>query len=450
MKRFLLIVVLISQFKSFYAQDTLAVKHKKMHRHHTEIDTTEEKVNRLLYNYTSETINNVFNEDLRKGATNRLTVNFDYAANSNSVSASFLYGLLFNNGISDKTKDRVDKRIKDRLKFSDDLKTGFTYEHYLPKWGGSFYLSYNQRQMRVVNGGKQAYETLFYGNSRFEGDSADFSNILVQNFIYNQYTGGVRKKIDYGTYQMEVGAGLSFLQVINNQDIRTNNASLYTAPDGEYIDLHYDLSLNTALEGAPKFFALNGIGASGDFHLGFMNKDKWKITADLSDVGVMTFRKQPVNYVGANAVHFTGIIINDLLSLGSQTFDTLKLDSAFKSYLPARTNNKYQLFVPFTFNLAFSKPLMHDKLVLTLGFQYKNLPKYYGYGYAKINYFIKKDMVFSASLGGGGYSWGNVGVEFSKHWKYFDFALGSANLLGLVLPANYTGTGVYLRLGTSF
>jgi len=59
-------------------------------------------------------------------------------------------------------------------------------------------------------------------------------------------------------------------------------------------------------------------------------------------------------------------------------------------------------------------------------------------------------MIFSASVGAGGYSLCDVGVEFAKSWKYFDFAVGSSNLLGLVLPNYYSGSAFYLRLGTTF
>jgi hypothetical protein len=445
MKRIFLSIAIVTVFLAVKAQDsTLNTKHI---RHSADTSGVPEF---MLYNYTSETLNNLFNEQARPDAHNRLTVNFDYSGNSNTVPAAFMYNILFNNDINDKLKDRVDKRLKGKLIFEDNMRTGFNYEHYISKWGGSFFVSYNQRQMRVISGTQQTFETAFYGNARFEGDTADLSNLRFQNYIYNQYTAGFKKKVDYGNYQMDFGLGLSFLQVINNQDIRTNHTTLYTAPDGEYVDINYDLSFNSALQGAPSFFALNGLGGSGDFHLGFMNHDKWKVTFDLTDLGIMTFRKNPVNYSGANNVHFTGIVIPDLLHFSSQTFDTLNLDSAVRSYLPTKSNNSYSLFIPFTANIAFSKPLLHDHLVLTLGLQYHNVPNYYPYAYVKVNYFLPKSMVVSASLGAGGYSLCNVGFEFAKRWKYFDFAVGSANLLGLILPNYYTGTGLYLRLGTTF
>ncbi len=403
-----------------------------------------------VFNYTSASINSLFNDEIRPGASNRILVDFDYAANSSNAPMNFVYALLFRHEITRAMKDRIDRNIKTNLKFEDNLKTGWSIRHYFKKWDGEVFFSYNHRQFRNVIASKDMFELLFYGNARFAGQTADLSNTRVENFIYNQYTGGIKKKIDYGKYQMDVGVGISFLQVINQQDITTNAASIYTSEDGDTIRVHYDLSFNTAREGANTFFQRNGVGCSGDFHLGFMNKNDWKLSIDVSDVGYMMFRKTPVNYSAVKDIEFRGIVIPDLLHFGPATFDTLNLDSAVRSYLPTKSNNQYSLFVPFNASIAFSKSLLHQKLVLTFGLMYRNLPKYYAYGYVKANYFIKPDMVFSVTGGGGGYSWFNLGVEFAKRWKYFDFALGSSNLLGTVIPSQYTGMGIYLRMGTSF
>ncbi len=410
----------------------------------------KEPVKPLLYNYTSQSINNLFNEDIREGANNRVTADFDYAGNSNAAPAGILFAMIFKQPISNALKDRADNRLKKQLRFEDFMKTGFTYRRYLKKWDGEFFLSYHHRQLRNIVGSKETYELLFYGNARFAGQTADLSNIVFRNFIYNQYSGGIKKKIDYGTYQMDFGVGISLLQVINQLDIRTKEASIYTAEDGDTIRLNYDLSYNTAREGANTFFQFNGIGGSGDFHLGFMNRDKWKLSIDVSDVGYMMFRKTPVGYSAAKSVEFRGIVIPNLLNFTSATFDTLNLDSAIRSYLPTKSNSQYSLFTPFTIAAIFSKPLLNNRLVLNFGLQYRMLPNYYVYGYVKANYFIKPDMQVSVSGGAGGYSLFNLGFEFVKRWKYFDLAIGTPNFIGLVLPNHYTGTGLYLRLGSSF
>lgn len=404
----------------------------------------------LLYNHTSATLNNIFNEGFRPDATNRVNIDFDYAANSNAAPMQMVYALVFKGPISNKLKDRADSRIKNNIKFEDYMNTGATYRHYFKKWDGTVILGWHHRQSRVVFAPKQAFELAFYGNARFEGDTVNLTNINVQNHIYNALTLGISKTIDYGKYQMQFGVSGSFLHGVNNQMIRTGESWVYTAPDADSIVFNYDLSFNSARDGFVEFKQLNGAGASADFNLAFMNKDKWKITLDLMDVGYMTFRKAPLNYSAAKNVVFKGIVIPDLVNFSSQTFDTLNLDSAIRVNLPSKTNSKYSVFMPFSAQLAFSKPLMKNRLVLNLGLLYRYLPNYYVYGYAKVNYFIKPDMVFSASAGAGGYSLFNLGVDFSKSWKYFDFTIGSNNLLGLVAPTHMPGASLYLRLASSF
>lgn len=403
-----------------------------------------------LYNYTSLTINNLYSENLAPDTRNRITVDFDYSANSNGAPMNMVYALLFRNEITPALKGRGSNNIKDMLRLEDFMKTGLTYRHHIKRWDGEVFFSYHHRQMRNVNATKGLYDLVFYGNARFAGDTVDISNLRVQNYIYNQYTGGIRKQIDYGKLQMEFGIGLSFLQIINQQDISTRDSWIYTAEDGDTIRVKYDLTFNNAREGANTFFQRNGLGASGDIHLAFMNRDKWKLSVDFLDVGYMYFRKTPVNYSAAKEIEFRGIVLPNLLNFSPQTFDTLNLDSAVRSYLPTKTNNQYNLFIPFTASIAFSKPLLNNRLVLTFGYQYRFLPGYYGYGYVKANYFMKKNMVVSVTGGGGGYSWFNLGVEFSKRWKYFDLTIGSSNLLGTLIPTHYTGTGLYLRLGSCF
>lgn len=402
------------------------------------------------YNHTSPTLTSFFNEKIRPEANNRLQIDFDYFINSNAAPASMTYKLLFRGPINNKLKDRANTLIKNNLKFEDYMKTGISYRRYLPKWDGEIYLGYHHRQYRFLKAPKDAFQTVFYGNAMFEDKTADFSNLFFTNNIYNQYSIGVNKTFVYNRYQMEFGATVSLLQIINFQEAQTGKTTLYTAPDGEYLDINYDLTFNTVKEGATKFTDLNGLGMSGDFHLAFQNNNKWRISIDVNDFGRFTARKTPVNYSAVKSVKFQGIVLPDLLNFSASTFDTLKVDSAIRANLPSKSGNRFSVLMPFSAQIVFSKPLMKNKLVLSVGAVYRHLPRYYAYGFAKLNYFIKPDMVFSTSVGAGGYSLCNVGVDFTKAWKHFDITIGTSNLLGIVAPAYLPGTSVYLRLGSAF
>jgi hypothetical protein len=445
-----IIALIASVFTSFiFAQDTATVSHN--------IDSVKAAAGKstrakqyLLYNYTSLSNDNAIYQGFRSDASNRFVITGDFSSNSKTIPSAFGFKLLFNSPINQNLVDRADKFLGKQVNFDENTNTGIAYEHYLKHADMTLVLGYNYRQMLNLSGPKEAFETIFYGNARFEGDTANLSHIHFDFYTYNQYSIGLIKQIDYGNYQMQVGMIGSFLQVINNTDISTGNTTLYTAPYGEYLDINYDLTFNQATPNAPKFGDLNGVGASGDFHLAFANKDKWKLTFDVKDLGIVTFRKTPVNYTGTNNVMFQGFVIPDLLHFSSATFDTINLDSALTSKLPSKTNNQYSIFLPFSVNLAFSKPFLNDRLVMTLGVQYHYLPNYKLYGYAKFNYFLKPDMVVSASVAGGGYSLFDLGAEFCKSWKYFDVAVGTTKLIGMVVPTLYSGSNLYIRLGVTF
>jgi hypothetical protein len=412
-------------------------------------DTTASPMRFDLYNYTHQGLSNLFNEQLSPDTKNRITIDGEYSNNSNAAPALMGYSILLKSTISNALKDRADKLIKKDLKFDDFLKTGISYRRYFQKSDLTMIVGYHHRQMRILKAPKDAFQTVFYGNARFEDQTADFSNITFQNHIYNQYSVGISKKISYPKYQMEFGVVGSLLQGINHLYLNTNTTSIYTAPDGEYLDIKYDLTFNGAKEGAVKFTELNGVGASVDMHLAFMNNNKWRVALDVMDIGQMIFKKNPYNYTGTKDVRFQGIVLPDLLTFSPQTFDTLNLDSTLRTYLPNKSGNRYYVFMPFTAQLVFSKPI-NDKLVISAGLQYRFMPGYNVYGFAKVNYFLKKNAVISGSVGAGGYSLVNVGVDFTKRWKYFDLTVGTANLLGLVAPTHLPGTSIYIRLASSF
>lgn len=454
MKQFFLSLVVITYILPLYSQDSTAVKNPvdSSILEYSQVGHPNYKAKTyLLYNYTQQFGNNVFNEQFRDSAYDRIIVDGSFYSNSKGIPASMSYNLLFNLPVSSALINRADKQLRKYVKYEENLYDGLTYERYFKKAGLTFVAGYNYRQMVNLTGPKQAFETIFYGNAHFEGDTANLSNVTSDFYSYNQYSLGIIKRIDYGNYEMEAGITGSFLQVINNINLETgNNTNIYTAPYGEYVDINYNLTYNTATSGAPNFGSLNGVGASGDFNLSFSNKDKWRLSMDIRDLGIMTFRKHEVNYSGSNNIDFRGFVIPNLLNFSSQTFDTLNLDSALLSKLPSKSNNQYSVFLPFTADVIFSKPLLNDRLVMSFGFQYRHIPNYYGYGYVKANYFLTPDMVISASAGAGGYSLFDLGFEFSKSWKYFDIALGSSNLLGLVAPGYYSGGALYLKLGTTF
>jgi hypothetical protein len=396
-------------------------------------------------------------EDISGKGYNRITLDFDFEGNSNAAPNAIPFGLLLNNEISRKVRERGLNRLKDNLKYEDDLNTGVSYRRFLPKLGSMLLVQYKFRTSRNLLAPKDAYQVIFFGNAGFENQRADLSNIKFQNYLYNQFTVGMRRTFRYNKVNVTAGAALSVLQVFNQQDISTKEAWIYTGPDGEYLDFKYDLTFNAAAEGAVKYTDWNGIGGSGELYLDVSQTNNWKIAADISDLGFMRFRSndkhKTVNYSGVrDSTRFQGIVLPNLTEITSLTFDTLKVDSTLRALLPGKSNNEYKLFMPFTVNLVVAKYLniVGQRFVISAGVQYKHLKDYKAYGFGKINYMVNEHHYVATSFGGGGYSRFNWGVEYGLSYKHIDATIGSANIIGLVAPAAYQGGSIYFRVGTTF
>lgn len=409
--------------------------------------------NDYLLNYTQPTdFLNPFTSNWNYTQTpHRLEVNGGIEANSNGVNQQFVWGLLTNSGFSDNQKDKIRNGLKSENGYEDNTSAGIRYKYYSKKFDGFFTAGYHFRTMRTGYFYKGVYELLLYGNAMFENQTVNLSETRLENSLYNQFSVGFLKNIHQHNFTVTFGLNASFLHGLNNQSLYVTKGKLYTAEDGEYIDIVYNLRFDQNKGGDVRKREKADVGMSGDLFLRMNFNNQIAFSLSVVDLGAINWRAQPLNYFGGkDSTRFKGIEFNDVANLPNTNFSDIKIDSILKGFLPDRHSDKYQIFLPFTLNFTLSKPFWNERVVVNAGVQYKPIYRYYIYGFLKTNYFIKPDLVTSLTLGYGGYSKFNLGIEAAKHWKHFDLAAGTNNLIGTVAPLAYTGASAYIRLGVNF
>lgn len=409
--------------------------------------------NPYLFNYTQPSnFLNPFASNWRYDETpHRLEINGGLEGNSNGLNQSFVWKLLGNNGYSKRQKDKIHQGLKPENGYEDNTTVGLNYKYFSKKFDGYFMVGYHFRTMREGYFNKDVYELLMYGNAMFENQNIDISETKLKNSLYNQFSLGFLKNIRLEKLTINIGLNASFLHGMNNQSLYISKGRIFTAEDGEYIDIVSKIRFNQNRGGDERKREKVDVGMSGDFILNMEFKNKLAFSFSIIDMGVINWRKTPLNYYdGKDSIRFRGIEFADVTNLTGTDFNNIKVDSILKGFLPNKHNNKYQTFLPFILNFTVSKSFWKDKIVMSAGVQYKPLYKYYVYGFLKTNYFIKPDLVTSLTLGYGGYSKFNLGIEVGKHWKHFDLAAGTNNLIGTVAPLAYTGASAYIRMGINF
>ena len=378
---------------------------------------------------------------------NSLQLDIDFHSNSNAIPTTFAGAFLSGGTITDEIKNRCLSYTTGAIKYEDELKAGIAYKHYFGSSGFGLYASYYHRNIRTLYTTHDAFKLMFYGNKPFEGTTADLSDIRFENLMYNQYAIGVSKALGH----FFVGLNISFLQGFSNLQVNNTRGSLYTAPFGEYLDMSYNLVINQSNVNSTKFFDLNGSGFAADLQLVYHNA-KSRFSFTVSDLGSIAWNKNTANYTGDTSFRYEGINVGDITNLTGNGLRGINLDSIAALLGPKKSNRAYTTTLPTTFQVTYAHlfQLRKSSMILTFGINTRLLHNYYAYGYIKTSFLLRHDWTTAVSIGAGGYSLCNVGIDVGKTWRNFDFIIGTANLVGSILPMYYPGSSAYLRLGFHF
>lgn len=390
-----------------------------------------------------------------------LYADFHFYNFSNSINTEITHAFLFNRHITEDMKERSFKKLQKHVGYEDELGGHLQYvQRFESKKkegnGWMFTAGYQYRNMRFLRFNDDAFRFVFAGNKQFEGDTINMDDLIVDNSAASQYQLGLLRYVTKGSNQFYGGATLAFLHGPQHTGIKLTNSYIYTAPLGEYLDVRYNLQFHQSNVGAPDFFSPKGVGFAGDVYAGMIHsKDnhlQYYFRFSATDLGFMKWRKETTIYTGDSAVHFEGIVIDNMLSYTTPNlFKNFNEDSLFRILnIRKQTNKPYITTLPMTFSLSFGHSILKNKGMINAGVIYKLLPGYYPFAWTKFSYCLPHGFIPSVSAGFGGYSIWNLGLELSKAFPFGVFTVGSQSLPGLIAPKQFTSSSLYARLGVTF
>lgn len=382
---------------------------------------------------------------------NYLNIQGAFFNQSNAVNTQIAYAILFKSFIDDAMKQRTFKQLKKNNGYEDEARWALQYAHYNPKCNLTYSFAYTYRNMRNMTFNKEAFQFVFAGNKMFEDDTISLNQVNFNYIAYNQLQVGISKTIQKPTHNVIIGGAISVLQSPQYLSLKADKSSIYTAPYGEYLDIKYNLQAQQANNGAPEFFSFKGTGMSADFHLSYQRKQNWMLRFNVNDIGFIKYSNEINTYKGDSAIKFEGIVIDNILNFTTPSiFKDFKADSLFKILNIENSKKSFLIIHPVTFQLAFSKMILKQRAMITVGVQHKTLPKYYPYVWGKFSYNCKHNFIPSVHVGFGGYSYYNLGVELAKKIGVASICIGSNNILGLIIPQHFTSSSLYIRASVVF
>ncbi len=382
--------------------------------------------------------------------SHQINLKFDGYYNSTNLSNDFT-SLFYKGGHIDSTlKNSISENLFDENRIGAELNYGITYKNYhshlLGKPQLGWFVSIEDIGNYHANFSKNAFDLVFYGNSRFAGDTIQITPVEAELLRYQKLTiGGFNK--NNNSY-----VGISFLKGQSYNQLQINNSDLYTAPSAESLSGNIQASyIQSDTTSDNNLSAFNGWGLSTDLVF-YLNMGKNKnikfqnaFCLSIQNLGFIQWKNITTSVIDTQFV-FNGFQVNDLFDSTSYNFsDRLEDSLDIKKY-----NRTYTKLIPaiFTFSKAID-PNSEEKFQGIYGVRVRTHSFYKPLFFVGLYYRANEKINMSTFLSVGGYGRFKVGLQFSyAPFKNFSFHLASGNLVGYS-KSGY-GKDLTLRLGYAF
>jgi hypothetical protein len=377
-----------------------------------------------------------------------LGAGFDYGVNSSSVNIKFANQFYKGNFIDEDLKQSVFKHTKDKNRLGFDLNYGLWYVHNPDSASGkamSWFVSLRNRMHADAQFTGDLFKTYFAGNKQFAGQTAHLGETRFNYLNYRQLQVGMSFLSDKGDSKVRFGAGLSFLKGEQNLNLYLSKGDVFTAADGQYIDVDMALEVRNSDNSNKNFFDMKGYGAALDIFLG-IERQKSIIRFELSDFGFIDWNQNAQSTQNDTAIHFEGLSIDNLFQIGDSLVNSLNADSIKTDMGFITEDMSYSTPLPSMIHLGYTHKTK-DNLRINAGFAYRMAANYSPYIYVGTEHLFKGNFNINTRFAWGGYGTYNIGLGLSKQFgKGFKVNLGTNNLEGLLITKAANGVGAYINL----
>lgn len=441
MKKLVLLSMLLTSGIGFAQTDTVAV----------EVDSSNVNAKNSGYQMCG------FAQNLANQKHPKYTIKsyFDYFANSNVISNSFVNTFLFEDFIENSVKDDVTNLMNSKInRFGVDVDAGLEFKIHPNRshFKNNDELTFFDKSTKIFRVGQRDFTSLkftdnffelyFRGNKQFAGESITLGPVDYTNFSYQYFGYG----LEYDISKKEtIGAIINILKGTRFTDVNMPTAQLFTAQDGDSINFAADINLAKADNLQPRLSSFQGFGTSFDL---LYKKKTDAITYELKieDLGFISWFG--LNSFQANSEWaFTGVEINDILNINGNEFNNVQADSLSNILgIKNQVSNKFYLLptklqAEITYNRI--RPLSFN-----LGARYylstANLPRIWLK--TAYNCCHSSRIQPSLTLAYGGFSKFDAAIGLDWSTYNFDLALQAFYIEPIVSSAQTTGQGVSISL----
>jgi hypothetical protein len=387
---------------------------------------------------------------LNDSAKHEIQIKFQGYYHNQTISNEFTR-LFYLGGYIDTTlKNKVSDNLNNQNRIGAELNWGIKFKNHQsilfgkPEWG--WYASAENIGFYHSEFSKNAFDLLFYGNSRFTGDTISLSDVNFETFQYQKFTFGGFHKSNHSY------VGISFLKGQNYSSFKMNKADFYTATLGQEITLDLEANFRQSDTANIGLNAFNGWGLSTDIVF-YLNTGKNKnikfqnaFKIAIQDLGFINWNNQSQFTNLDSNYYFNGFEVTDLFDSSSYNFSDRIKDSLH--ILPEQKS--FTTLLPFSFSFSkIADPLNGEKIQGIYGVRIRAFSFYKPLFFAGLFYQPIKNLNMNIFASVGGYGGFRMGYSlYARIIKNMHLSISSTDLLGW--GKNAFGKDVSIQLSYAF
>lgn len=367
-----------------------------------------------------------------------------YQMASNALSASMLDAIYTGSELTRDMREGSSGRLSTSNRVGLDGDYGLFVRH-LPDSakGVGWFIRIADRYHAHANLSDDLLNVAMFGNARFADRTAMLGPLDFTYLQYKQYEVGILKQWQRPDTRWTFGIGLSLLTGNQTAVADIGTGTLYTHPDGEYLDVEVYGTLRTSSIASTQFFAANGWGFSASAHVGMQGK-RFGWLLQLDDLGMISWGQRLRHHDIDTVARFEG---PDIDLFATDPFSSVNFDTIASRVVTSRNGDRFNTTVPGSVRLEGSYALNDRAWKLYLGVHHRFARGYFPLIYVGTSAPLPKQFFIDGRFAWGGFGSWNIGLELRKKFgKYVALRLGTYNLEGYLMPPVATGQSAYVGI----
>ena len=288
----------------------------------------------------------------------RISIDSDYFFASNSISNQFAKDYYQDKFITNSRKDEVSNSLSafNRFGIQNNSRLSFSFKPTLLFGSPNSWLTLSLSDHYQISSQfkKDVFELYFRGNKLYEDKKADLSHFSFDQIHYQQFSVGFSHAFIKNEQAFSCYAGLSLTKGNTFLSIKAPSGSLYTAMDGDYIDLEADLNIRRNDSSSTHYNAWNGTGLASDFQFNWTDENKGQWSVSVMNLGFMNWSNKSTYIKADTSFRFNGVDVTDFFNFTDSVKTNVNLDSSLvQPYLTDRTTKKYTALLPGFFSINY-------------------------------------------------------------------------------------------------